>query len=142
MKGSPLFEWFCFALVWGLLLIPLLRVSGGMGRLDALPVALPPVESQVEPVWVRISFSEAPLSFSLISAAGPVWRETAPDNEMEQMVDLVILRDAGPALELEVRWAANGRRAVEVVVAPLEGASWRTTLWVNGDGTRESLVFK
>ncbi|HAS81579.1 MAG TPA: hypothetical protein DCS43_02590 [Verrucomicrobia bacterium] len=144
MRGSPLLEWFCFAIVWGILLIPLLRVSGGMDRSRAseAAVALPPVETPSESVWLRVAFSEAPAVFSLIVATGVIWSETDAGNEMEQLVDMAINRAVGPALDLEVRWTTRGRRAVEVVVEPLEGPAWRTTVWINGDGTRERVVFK
>lgn len=142
MRGRPLLEWLCFVAAWVVLLIPLLHVTGvGAGR----PVAAvaPEVTGEVVrvPVWLRVTFSEPPDSLVVYSGGDEVWREVALLAETEQLVELV-LGQGGPELEIETQWQHEGRRAIEIVVAPVEGRSWRTLLWCETASLRERLVFE
>jgi hypothetical protein len=137
MRGGPLIEWLVFAAVWILLLVPLWKVTAGHN----VPVSGSQGGTAVEqggaaPVWVRLKFSEPPTAFKIHAGGEAVWSETGPGNEMEQLLTL----ESGAGLELEAEWPDAGRRAVELVVSPVEGATWRRVVWTDAQVLRESLV--
>ncbi len=141
MRGRPLIEWLGFVAVWALLLIPLLHVTGGGAGRPVAAVASDVAGAAMRvPVWLRVTFSELPDSLVVYSDGDEVWREAAVSAENEQLVDIV-LGPGGPDLEIEAQWPREGRRAVAVVVEPVEGRSWRALLWSETTRLRESLVF-
>jgi len=135
-------EWLGFVAVWAVLLIPLLHVAGGGAGTPVDAVVSVGAGNPVrEPAWLRVTFSEPPESLIVTSRGEGVWRETAGMAEAEQLVDLVM--DEGcPELEIDVKWSHTGRRAVEIVVAPVEGRAWRVLLWREAASVRERLVFE
>ncbi len=141
MRGRPLVEWFCFTAVWALLLIPLLHVTGGGAGPVAAVVPDGAIAAVGVPVWLRVKFSEPPDSLVVYSGGDEVWREAAVSAENEQLVDIVLGPD-GPELEFSAQWPREGRRAVAVVVEPVEGRSWRALLWSEAASLRERLVFE
>lgn len=145
MRGRPLIEWLVFAGVWALLLIPLLRITGGRESTlqenrttRVLPAVVQP---GVEPVWLRLTFSESPDAFTLYAGGESVWHGTADGVLREQLAEIVC-GAAGPDLVLEAQWVSPVRRAVELVVEPVEGRVWRGTLWTEQARIRERMVLQ
>jgi len=140
VRGRPLVEWLVFSAVWLLLLVPLRHVTGGR-TVEASPAGVVSAaigdESGREQAWVRLRFSEPPTVFTVYAGDEVLWTETGPDAEMEQ---LVALPSTAGGLELEAVWIGAGRRAVELVVDPVEGKSWRRVLWTEARVLRERLV--
>jgi len=142
MRGRPLIEWLLFAAVWALLLVPLLHVTGGgAGRRPVAVAQAGAVDTVRVPVWLRLAFSEAPDGFSVYAGGDVVWHETSVSVEMEQLVELV-MGPGGPELELEAQWAGGGRRAVTVVMEPVEGRVRRAVVWGESARLRERMVFE
>lgn len=142
MRGRPLLEWLGFVAVWAVLLIPLLHVTGGgSGRPVTEVVREVAGETARVPVWLRVTFSEPPQSLVVYSDGDEILRETAVTAEIEQLVDVVLGAD-GPALAIEAKWLQAERRAVEIVVVPVEGRAWRALLWRETASLRERLVFE
>ncbi len=125
-----------------MLLIPLLHVTGGgAGRPVKAVLPARAGESERVPVWLRVTFSEPPESLVVYAGGDEVWRETVVAEETEQLVEMVLGPD-GPELAIEAQWPQARRRAVAVVVEPVEGRSWRTLLWRETASLRERLVFE
>jgi len=143
MRGRPLIEWLCFGVVWALLLIPLARVTGLAGGRPPVPAASAghQPDTEREPAWLRLVFSEAPESMIVYSGDTAVWRESNLHVENEQLVDLVMTA-GGPDVLLDLTWNHAGRRAVEVVVEPVEGRSWHSVVWREGERMHEKAVFE
>lgn len=139
MRGRPLIEWGLFLLVWGLLIIPLWRMS--IRRAGTEAAAPEPVFAASASVWVRIQFSEPPEHFTLNAKEAVVWTEVNAEDDMERSVDIT-MADHRPELEVEAQWTEPGRRAIEVRVVSLDGKRWRSTLWSSGTRLRERLVFE
>lgn len=143
MRGRPLIEWLCFVAAWALLLIPLLHVTGGGAGKPVAAVAPEGVGAAAAraPVWLRVTFSEPPESLVVYSGGDEVWREAAVSAETEQLLELVMGTD-GPELEIEAQWPYEGRRAVAVAVAPVEGRAWHALLWCETASLRQRVVFE
>ena len=139
MRGRPLLEWGVFILAWGLLLVPLGRLSAGRAARSPSREALA-APAVTAPAWVRVLFSEPPGRFVLLSGGIAVW-EGHGEEDREERLDLA-WTDAGPSLEIEAQWPGPGRRAVEIRVAPLDGRPRRTTVWTGAARLRERMVFE
>ena len=137
MRGGPLIEWLVFAAVWILLLVPLWKVTAGRRVPDSGSQGGAAIEQgNPVPVWVRLKFSEPPAAFKIHVGGEAVWSETGPGNEMERLLTL----ESGAGFDFEAVWPVAGRRAVELVVSPVEGAAWQRVVWTDAQVLRESLV--
>ncbi len=141
MRGRPLIEWLCFVAAWTLLLIPLLHVTGGGASRPVAAVSPDGAGAVRVAVWLRVTFSESPESLVAYSGGVEVWRETAVPEDAEHLVELV-MGTGGPDLEIEVQWPREGRRAVAIVVDPVEGRPWRALLWSERASLRERLALE
>ena len=138
MRGRPLLELCLLLVLWGLLAMPLWRVtrSGAREAVDTISVDATPA-----PVWVAVHFTEPPTAFRLYSRDTLVWEEAMPAIEQEQPLDLVWDALTQGEMLLVAVWGEDARRATEVRIAPPVGPARAVTLWHEDAEIEELLLF-
>ncbi len=128
MYGSPLRQWFCFVIVWLLLLYPILRVTHDSTS-NAAPEAIS--NGEKETAWITLRFSSEVERFELRQNDSPVWVEDNPDgNIFEHQCSLVF----DPQGVEVVLWATvpETTTAVEVLIESDGRAAGSKTVWGSG----------
>jgi len=134
MSGRPLAHWMLFCLCWGLLLIPMIRLSSALPTQPRSTAALEAVEQkqQTVPIWINWRFTEPPESAAIAIDGEECWRMAAPAGErIEELAELE-WPEGGFELEMRVEWAAAAQRAVELKLEPVDGVPVTITRFSSG----------
>lgn len=131
MKGRPFIYWLVFAVMWSLLVIPLVLVTTGAPEQKADDAR---VESENE-TWVSLRFSAVPETFSLLQNGALLWSiEDSEKTRHEKMIPLVF-DEYGTDLEIRARFSLE-EVAAEILLTP-DGRDERArTIWINDEAER------
>lgn len=141
MRGTPLLEGLLFLILWLLLLVPVVLVTGGSPWAFSSTTSVERNDTGVSATsesidtWVTVRFSHPPVWFSLRSNGQTLWEDASPSIEMDRLLSL----PSGSTLKVEAHWQEPARRAFEVLFEPVVGQRWRHFQWVSSAVFRESI---
>jgi hypothetical protein len=144
MNGRPLMHWLMFCLCWGLLLIPLLRLSSApSGAPRAAPVAEAGEQArQTVPIWINWRLTEPPASATIALDGDEVWRSAELGEERVEELAELEWPEGGFELEIRVEWTAAAQRAVELKLEPVDGVPVTVTRFSSGSVLEERIVIE
>lgn len=142
MSGRPLIEFLLFALVWGILLIPLRAITKDEPEGDNTPTRQTSNLKTATTVWVQIRFTATPSSFTLYSHDKPVWEESDPSTQQEEPIELIWEDYAQGDMRLHAEWEDQIRRVTEVRLSMPNGPAKTCTIWHDEAVLQEALLFQ
>jgi len=145
MRDSPLLQSLLLAGCLCLLLIPLIRLTGGSQSPQDVPyqsLAQEGDRTGKTPAYVTIYFAHLPEEVTLAAGSEQLWNNHGVQETEYNFTTKVRIVDGIVDLQLSVRWpAATPHSVVEVVVAVDGFDTFRQTAWGEGELT-EFLSFK
>lgn len=127
MRGNPIIQWFCFAVLWLALALPIARVVTGDVR---LPAPDRPETTLVE-TWIRLHFSSTPGSFVVRQDGEVLWKVEAPSGRVHENTLMLSYDAFGAELRVEADLGQD-ETAVEIQLEPDGRAARSRTVWGSG----------
>jgi hypothetical protein len=142
MSGRPILECICFALLWGVLMIPLRAITRPQENVSETHETQQKPAKEVSTIWVNVRFTEPPAHFSLQSNGDTIWEETDPDHQQEELIDIQWEDHTQGNIALHATWNTQANRATEVRLSFLNGPQKVATIWHDGADLQEALLFQ
>lgn len=127
MQGKPFIQWLLFALLWMLLLVPIVRVTRATATARAPETAV----TTAIPVWLSVRFSALPDSFTVRQGDQVLMSETNPSEQLFDRETRMAIDEFGAELTL-IAELPDTDTAVEIVVEPDGLPRQSRTLWLSG----------
>jgi len=140
MRGRPLVHWLVFCAIWAGLLLPLLSVSSKAVKEDPQETREKSSETAKESVWVNWRFTEPPARAVISIDGEEVWRAKNPEGHRIEELAEIGWPSGKLELEMIVEWDADGHRAVELKLEPIDAAPVVVTRFSEGKLMREKVV--
>lgn len=136
MRGSPLARALLAFFIIALLGWPLWQLTRPEANVSTLPALAP--AAAMKAIGLHLTFTSVPKAFTIKHLEGEIWKESAPQAEMEKSVTLDYPPE-GVDLQFHVEWPGDGPvNAVRIQLTDPAGDAHEKSLW--GKGTVDDVV--
>jgi len=142
MRGFPPIQIFLLVLAFGLLAVPLAKLTGNAAHAPLSPLRTEAPQTQLTPVLLRFNFAHPPLSLSLRQGSHTLVQEVKMSQvPWELKTEMSLLKD-GDELSLDVTWPqGTPNTAITCEIEPDGHEAESRTLWTTSAELHEILTF-